>query len=284
MRLLHETDLRWVAGGLPASGAEGESVYENGTTYIWGAGAWWPVNESEEDITTVTVNGTLNDDYDHPEYDWGDPDDPFDVEDWAPENAPPQVTSDQAVINVTTTFTPNADQLKLITDFANQIKVVDAAIKSLPDNAKLTLSDGKTITGSELKLWWSLTDFVVDPPNTTYPNGANTSEANFNNGNPVVSVSVDVGLGGYFNYAGNTGFNQFIFHELAHFSSANRDHYDGYYSDNNYTTAERAQHEMETNDIARAFMNYLGVSHFAGGTDSPVFGYSTANPMAITLN
>lgn len=40
MRELTIDDLRWVSGGLPASGAEGETVYENGNAYVWYSNQW----------------------------------------------------------------------------------------------------------------------------------------------------------------------------------------------------------------------------------------------------
>jgi len=40
MRELSIDDLRWVAGGLPASGYEGQCVSEDGTYYVWSNGSW----------------------------------------------------------------------------------------------------------------------------------------------------------------------------------------------------------------------------------------------------
>ncbi len=45
MRLLSMDDLRWVSGGLPASGSEGEVVYENGSFFQWYNNQWHEVVE-----------------------------------------------------------------------------------------------------------------------------------------------------------------------------------------------------------------------------------------------
>jgi len=65
MRELTVDDLRWVAGGLPASGNEGDIYEENGNYYQWYAGSWHEVAEP--------VYSSPNP---PPPYEWPDPEPP----------------------------------------------------------------------------------------------------------------------------------------------------------------------------------------------------------------
>ncbi|GEM_PF-2140652 len=53
MRELSFNDMRWVAGGLPMSGAEGEGYTENGVTYIWSGGQWTVAGDDGGGATTL---------------------------------------------------------------------------------------------------------------------------------------------------------------------------------------------------------------------------------------
>jgi len=68
MRELSLDDLRWVAGGLPSSGSEGEIVVENGRFYQWLHGSW------EEVVEPVEVSPSQPDPNPGPE--WPDPEIP----------------------------------------------------------------------------------------------------------------------------------------------------------------------------------------------------------------
>ncbi|GEM_PF-2491340 len=56
MRELSFEDLRWVAGGLPSSGSEGQQEWENGTLYTYISGSWVEtiIVEPESDPTPDT--------------------------------------------------------------------------------------------------------------------------------------------------------------------------------------------------------------------------------------
>jgi len=70
MRELSVEDLRWVAGGLPASGSENEIINENGRWYQYYGGQWHEV------VEPVYVSPGEPGDPEWPDPEWPDDDDP----------------------------------------------------------------------------------------------------------------------------------------------------------------------------------------------------------------
>lgn len=144
----------------------------------------------------------------------------------------------------------------------------------IDNNATMQLSDGRSVSGSELKSIWSMTDFVVND-NVTYGNGTTRSEADWNGGNPFIQMNLGQ-LVNYVNHPG--GMNYLILHELGHMTSAGRDMNSSVWADGVYTVDETNANEQYANDIARGIANSVG----AAIVDNPTYGYGGSNPTFTT--
>jgi len=129
---------------------------------------------------------------------------------------------------------------------------VTPKINAIPDNAVLTLKDGSTITGAEVKRIWANTDYVINEKGTLYSNGTTRGEANLNGGNPVISFNIDLLV----NKAENTGYAlspggiEFVaLHDFAHLLGAAQA-YDIVVTAGGVTAAEEAAREQMANTIA----------------------------------
>lgn len=162
-----------------------------------------------------------------------------------------------------------AEEEQLIKELAKSIQKANEAINAIPDKAKVTLPNGKSVSGQELKEVWKNTDFVINDNGFKYKNGTDRGEADYNNGNPIVSFNMSLVK----SYGDSEAAMNFLpFHELAHMTSAGRDQNAAFVSGK----STNDQNERLANDIARAIANYSGVpilSDPGGGytPEAPVF-------------
>ena len=139
---------------------------------------------------------------------------------------------DEILIQVALGREPTDQERAVVEVFASRVRDADSFVKSLNDTDKITLRSGVEVTGAELKSLWAKLDFVIKPTGTSYANGTIRGEANYNGGNPIVTLNIDLIEGHSQTYEGG------IFlplHELGHLLS------DTAYRD-----------EIDSNDIARA--------------------------------
>ena len=199
--------------------------------------------------------------------DWGDQGDYGDGGGGGGGDAGPP--ADEASVDVDTSNINRpltADEQKAVDDLKDAINKTTATINALSDTALVTLSDGSTVSGRELKDIWAKTDFVINEIGTTYANGTTRGESDYNNGDPKFSFNIDIVQ----NYSGlHGGAEYLVLHELAHATATGRAH----------NAASATDNEQVANDIARAIAN-------AGGMDivgSPNGGgYSTSAPLTFS--
>jgi len=162
---------------------------------------------------------------------------------------------------------------KDLDDLKKAIIRVTRGLDKMPGNHILTMDDGRTVNGHELKQLWSKTDFVVNEKNHLYGNGFRTGEANRNNGNPVVSFNIDI-IEKYKN-VGTGGENHLILHELSHITEAGHSFYaELANSGGEYTDDEFNQNERYANDIARAIAHHCGIPTLSENDAKKVKEYS----------
>lgn len=254
MRELTFEELEYISGG---EGDEGGEIVVTGTRYPptvnpWGGGG-----------------GSFPPPY-YPPYGGGGGDGGGGT---TPPPPPPSADEDSHDVQVNLDeSTLTADQKKALADFKESVARVDAWVKALPDDAKLTLDNGQVVTGAEVKAAWAKTDFVINPVGTNYANNSYRGEADYNGGDPVVRINIDI-LDGYNNSVGGSDF--LVLHEIAHLTADQRANLSSVSNDGNgYTEAERVAHERMANDIARAVAVWNGGSVMLNPGD----GYSTSNP------
>jgi hypothetical protein len=189
----------------------------------------------------------------------------------SPPPPPPDSASHDVTVNLDES-TLSEDEKQALKDFRDSVARHDAWVKNLPDDVQLRLDNGQIITGKEYKEAWANTDFVVNPAGTNYANNSFRGEANYNNGNPIVSININV-INGYNDHAGGTDF--LVGHEVAHLTSDQRSHLSSVTNDaDGYTESDRVAHERMANDIARAIAAYNNGTIMANPGD----GYSASNP------
>lgn len=192
--------------------------------------------------------------------------------------------SDESEVTVTIKIPNPTDAQKVIIAKALEaISREDAAIRSIPDSKRITLRDGSTVTGAELKADWLKTDFEINPAGTVYGVGTASPQprgaANYNGGDPLIQVNIDI-LGGYA-ASGDAGLNFWVGHEVGHLTAANRNH-DGTVVDAN------ARYEQMANDISRAIAHsgglpVLGPGEFETRSGEMYPRYSTPEPMIFEV-
>jgi len=184
---------------------------------------------------------------------------------------PPPADSDSNDVTNNITRPLTAVEQQAVADLNAKIAAVTNVINAIPDNAAITLSDGTTVTGAELKAIWAATDFVINEVGHTYANGTTLGEANYNGGDPVVSYNIDTLV----NYnAHNGGMEFLILHEIGHMTANSRAHNALINSDGTVTAAEMDDHQRLANDIARAIANQGGLTIMS----NPGSGYSPTTP------
>ena len=234
MRLLMEDELDLIAGG---DGEDGDELPTLPTIYV----------VAEPDRTSWYMPNF---------YSWGG----------SPGlNSPdaPEPTDASAVrMDVMFTRQLTADEQQAVNALAQAIQNTSAAIDAIADNAQIKMPDGRTVTGAELKGIWKNTDFVINENGHQYANGTDRGEANYNNGNPVVSFNIST-LTAYSHLEG--GMTYLPLHELGHMTSIAREQYQN-------TNASYEENERLANDIARAIADNVGhtiLNNPGGGGYSP---------------
>lgn len=163
--------------------------------------------------------------------------------------------SDEAIHQVTTGVLDHAltaPEQELITNLNNSIAKVGAWVANIPSNAYVLLENGDLVTGAEVKAAWAKTDFVVNKTGYVYnagtPQASTNSEARWNNGDPVVSINLNM-LNDYNLHDG--GMDYLVLHEVAHLTPDQRFDYTNKLN-GGYTSAEALSHERMASDVARA--------------------------------
>jgi hypothetical protein len=176
----------------------------------------------------------------------------------------PLTESEQAAIN----------KLRQVIDTAK------ARIDAMPENATLRLSDGKLVTGRELKDLMARLDIQIydarafgnnshlstDPVSGKVVGG----EAVYNMGDPIIRLNIG-GLEGYNRNSG--GVEYLLLHEVGHMVIASLGNLENI-GPGGITAAESAVHERLANDIARALGAFIGMPML----QSPGFGYDPLFP------
>ena len=171
-------------------------------------------------------------------------------------------------IDVKITRPLSAAETKAVNDLAISIQNITSALSLMPDNEHVTLSNGMSVTGAELKDLWSRTDFTINEIKFPYANESGRGEADYNNGNPAIALNIDT-LVGYDGLAG--GMNYLPLHELGHMTAAGQAENIAYGAN----TASYDQNERLANDIAFAISSYMNTPILL----SPGSGYSQIHPV-----
>ncbi len=162
-------------------------------------------------------------------------------------------------------------QKAIIAEFKVLVNNIAKQLSEIPDNAILTMANGSTITGAQLKAAWARVDFQINPEGFNgYRNGSARGEADWANGNPVVSFNIDL-LEDYAAIGG--GLEYLAFHELGHLTLAGRN-LNGLLDAGGMTAAENEQNEEFANSVARAISNATGQPVLAW---DPTYGYEAGN-------
>jgi hypothetical protein len=181
-------------------------------------------------------------------------------------------SSVQVEVNLNRTLTN--EELAAVDALNNAIRAATQAINNIPNNAQITLPNGSTVSGAELKAMWASTDFRINEAGTGYANGTTRGEADYAGGNPLISFNIDTVKG--YNAHGAAGMNYLIGHELGHMTNAGRA-YDTAAASGGYTPAETAYSEQLANDISRAIANAGGLQYLT----NPTYGFSTPSPLVF---
>jgi hypothetical protein len=185
--------------------------------------------------------------------------------------------ADEDVVQITPTFEPTAEQKALLERFAQAVEQAVKAVNALPDNAQIRLEDGSIVTGSELKAIVAKMDFTINPANTYYDrNKTYRGEADYNGGDPKVSINVNI-LEGYDKNVG--GLVYAALHEVGHMVPASRG-YNTIIQHDGVTEEETDNLEEMANDIARAVASGASLTTLEGAA-APGYGYSTPAPMTF---
>lgn len=171
----------------------------------------------------------------------------------------PNTTDSESVsadINFTRPLT--GTEQAAVNSLVQSIRDGSELLASIPDSAHVTMWNGQTVTGAELKQMWQNTDFTINEAGHVYANGTTRGEANYNNGNPQISINIDTLVG----YAANgpIGTNYVVLHELGHMTVAGRAFLTSAYSDGVFTAQEDHDNELLANDIARGIGSSGGVN------------------------
>lgn len=157
--------------------------------------------------------------------------------------------ADESKIDIEFDYTQNltAEQKATFEEFKAAIGEMTARINALPDGIQIGMPDGSVITSETLKSMWSKTDFsvIVSSSNDPFGNGG-ISLANYNNGNPLVTVN----LNGLINYAAWDAIPYFLAHELAHTTPAGYDH----------LSTGASNNEQWAGSLASAIVQVTGIS------------------------
>lgn len=184
---------------------------------------------------------------------------------------------DEAVVDISVNIeNPTPEQLAVIAKFKDAVVATNAAIKRLPDHAAVTLTDGRIVTGAELKAIWATMDFRIDPSGTQYANGTSRGEAVYENGDARANLNIDL----ITQYSALTnGLNYLIIHEFSHMSRAATDYYASL-NQNGMTATEAEARERYTDDLARA----IAISTNLPFLVAPYYGFNTVDPLFFSTD
>ena len=135
-----------------------------------------------------------------------------------PDEVDSDVNAIEVVVNINRPL--SGEEIVALEALRDSIIRVNNAISALADNEMITLPNGSQVTGRELKEIWSKTDFVINDVGIEYDNGSRRGEAEFSNGNPVISFNIDNVVN--YNKHFESGTNYLVLHEVGHLTSANR--------------------------------------------------------------
>ncbi len=160
-----------------------------------------------------------------------------------------------------------AEELAAVQALATAIANISIAISQLSNTAQITLPNGNTITGAQLKAIWGEVDFTINPNGFQYANGTPGQGS----GVEVYDRGVGVNIGHLAGYAahGTPGMNYFVLHELSHMTTGAISLMSTLAA-GGMDSAEAAQLERYTNDTALAIGNATGQTLLA----NPAFGYT----------
>ncbi|AXA92728.1 hypothetical protein [Massilia sp. YMA4] len=180
----------------------------------------------------------------------------------------PEPTDESAVrVDVKITRPLTADEQKAVDALVKSVQDTTNAVAAIPDNARVTLANGQSVTGAELKQIWAKTDIVVNEQGFTYRNGTTRGEADYAGGNPQVSFNIDNLTG----YAANPGGTNYLpLHELGHMTNAGR-------TENERLANGQSTNDMNervANDIAWAIASYSNMPIL----QNPGSGYDANHP------
>jgi hypothetical protein len=186
---------------------------------------------------------------------------------------------DEAVIKIERTFDGPLSPLqsKALESLKIQIGRATEIVNSLPDTARVRLADGSVVTGAEMKALWAKVDFVINREGHTYANNTARGEANFRDGDPVISFNIDQVVT---YYTTDKGLSFLIAHELGHMTAAGRDFNRMVWADGVLTADENRLNEQIANDISRAF-NEFGQEAYM---DHPTHGYRAGSGTIFELD
>ncbi len=134
------------------------------------------------------------------------------------------------------------------------IQATTRTLGAIPAVARMTLADGRSVSGSELREMWSKTEFAIhDTGYNGYRNKSARGEADFNGGEPRIAFNIDV-VERYGHPLG--GMNYLVLHEIGHMTSAGRETNEQVYRDKVLTAEENRINERLANDVARGIANH----------------------------
>lgn len=164
------------------------------------------------------------------------------------------------------------EERAVVQALATAIANLSNAISQIPNNATITLPNGNTITGAQLKAIWGEVDFTVFPNGHNYGNGYAAGQGSAVD-TATRSVGVNIGhLAGYAAH-GAAGMNYFVLHEVAHMTTGAINMMNSY-SPGGFTQTEIETFERYTNDVALAIGNTTGQTLIA----NPGYGYTPTGP------
>lgn len=172
----------------------------------------------------------------------------------------------------------NADEQRALTELTTAIGDVSRVINGIPNEARMTLADGRAVSGQELREMWSKTEFIIhDTKYDGYRNKSARGEADYNDGNPRISYNIGV-LTDYSRTPG--GMNYLALHEIGHMTVAGRQTNAEVHRDEVLTHAENEVNERLANDVARgiAHHGHLPILPATGISAPTQGGYSAEIP------
>lgn len=170
------------------------------------------------------------------------------------------------------------DERHAVNELNTTIGNVTRVMNGIPNDARMTLADGRTVSGQELREMWSKTEFAINEVGHLYTrNGTTRGEADYNGGNPRVGFNID-NLTGYSKVPG--GMNYVALHEIGHMTVAGRQTNADVHRDRVLTDAENEINERLANDVARgvAHRGHLPILPATGLTVPTQGGYSAEIP------